>query len=516
MDVLAQFVNVFFNDPGDKKLQLERSWPGASASRFGIPGWTNTSGDFQPGSLEFEAGHLAVILGQTYDAWQNYFGTPYDWQPGTILTVVPRAGQPLNAFYDRQGLKFFYGPDRGKSQTVYSCESCDVAAHECGHAVLDAHHPDYWDSLHPETGAFHEAFGDISALLTTLQFPSVRAQMLKETRGNLRKSNGISRLAEQVGHALYSRNGVVSSGPNTLRDLVNTYHYKETWKLPARAPATKLSSESHNFSRIFSGAFYEILTGIYDKVRAASPNLPLDDALQLARDEAGKLLASALLLAPPGDAIFQVIATAMFKADQQRGGKYFPLLRKVFSGRRIVRAKDAETFGPHTRTERRKTKSIKSLNLAADEVKPDQPPPEVVNKALHLRGEELMFARVLGERQGARAVQYRSSRNVTLKGKKYGPADGAVVPLQEGLVLNVDVAGIVEASHWYRSSGDDEKAVRNHVQKLAERGRIYDSQPGDQVDTNHLITRQQPYYIDYDQQGNKVVRRAFIACDCRR
>jgi hypothetical protein len=112
----------------------------------------------------------------------------------------------------------------------------------------------------------------------------------------------------------------------------------------------------------------------------------------------------------------------------------------------------------------------------------------------------------------ARTVQYRGERTVRLSGKEYGPADGALIPLQSGLSLNIDAAGIVAASHFYRSDQDSEKAVRDHVEKLAARGRIYDTKPGDQVDMMHLITRRQPYFIDYDQQGNKLVRRAFIAC----
>jgi hypothetical protein len=103
---------------------------------------------------------------------------------------------------------------------------------------------------------------------------------------------------------------------------------------------------------------------------------------------------------------------------------------------------------------------------------------------------------------------------VRLKGKQFGPADGALIPVQDGLVLSVASAGTLTASHLYRAGLDELKAIRDHVQKLAQRDRIYDSKPGDELDLMHLITRRQPYYISYDAAGNKVVRRAFVACGC--
>src|SRR6516225_7885086 len=45
-------------------------------------------------------------------------------------------GVDLNAFYDRQGLKFFHGSAAGR--TVFSGESPDVVCHELGHALLDS------------------------------------------------------------------------------------------------------------------------------------------------------------------------------------------------------------------------------------------------------------------------------------------------------------------------------------------------------------------------------------------
>lgn len=505
----------FLNDPGNNGELPENLSPGSSAARFDIkaPLPDDDLTTYKPGTLEFGASHLTVILTHTYDMWANYFGAEFDWVNGKVLPVLPRAGRDLNAYYDRHALKFFYATDELSGRTYYTCESSDVAAHECGHAILDAHHPDYWSSIHPETGAFHEAFGDMTALLTTLQFPSVRERMLKETGGDLRMSSNVTRLAEQLGQILYVERGKEAANATFLRDLVNTFRYKETWLLPASAPVTRLASESHSFSRIFSGAFYQILVGIYETKRRADSNLTADDALAQARDDAGKLLALALFLAPPGDAVFRVMALSMFKAEQQLfAGAYFEILKKVFTQRRILLVKDANMFKPHTKTVGPKSSGLGLGLLSMTGGTPEPMPPEALQRALQLRGEETIFTRELGRVDDEKVVQYRAQRLIPLKGKQYGPANGAWIPLQGGLTLNVNETGLVAFSGFYRAGVDDMRAMRDHVAKLAESNRIYDMRPGDEKDVMHLITRRQPYYIDYDEEGKKILRRAYIAC----
>lgn len=505
----------FLNDPGGKGDVPEIIEAGNNAARFAIPDLPETGDlDFaKPGSVEFQAAHLQVILSHAYDIWENYFGAPYAWFMGDVLPVVPRAGRDLNAYYDRAALRFFYTTDSLTQRTLYTCESSDVAAHECGHAILDAHHPDYWSSLHPETSAFHEAFGDLTALLTTLQFPSVRERLLRETNEDLRQSSNVTRLAEQLGKALFIEYGKNVAGATFLRDLVNTFRYRETWTLPATAPFTRLSSESHSFSRIFSGALYQILVGIYEANRKANKQVTADEALVQARDVVGKMMATALVLAPPGDAVFRVMAMSFFKAEQQLfQGTYFEILKRVFSNRRILRVQDANVFKPHTQTVGAKTGGVNLGLLSMVGAKAEPMPPEELQRALRLRGEELIFARELGRFDDEKVVQYRAERMIPLKGKQYGPANGAMVPLQGGLTLNVNPTGMVAFSGYYRAGQDDVRAIRDHVEKLAEKKRIYDACPGDEADVTHLITRRQPYYISYDDQGNKILRRAYFSC----
>ena len=127
-------------------------------------------------------------------------GTKWFKSNGTQLPVQLDQDVDLNAYYDRNGLHFFHGTVNGT--TVYSAESPDVACHELGHAVLDALKPQLWDAMSGEVAAFHESFGDMSAMLSALQLKSVRDEVLSETSGKLDRSSRLSRLAEQLGWAI--------------------------------------------------------------------------------------------------------------------------------------------------------------------------------------------------------------------------------------------------------------------------------------------------------------------------
>lgn len=516
-------VNVYMNDPNAAGLSLEQVVPPPGVSHFAIPGWTGAGGLFNPGTPEFEAGALFVILQRTYEVWCDFFGTDIRWQPGMAqLPISPRAGKDYNAYYDRQALRFFYNDDPETNQTIYACESCDVVAHECGHAALDAQHPDYWNSLLAETGAFHEAFGDISAMLVTLSDPVVRAAMLAENKGDLATSNAVSRLAEQLARGIADSghpDSVVS--PDALRDAVNAFTYRDPDTLPARAPASKLSSESHSFSRIFSGAFYDLLVGLYTARREADSTLPPDDALAQARDTAGHLLAQGLVLAPKGDAPFKTVASSMFTADAQNfGGKNFPVLRQVFVARRILKADEADALKTNAGSGSIVTSALGGtasgsvgapIPLGTAGAEAGGEIPSQVRQALKLPKREFVLTREQASRQG-RVLHYTAPRVMELRGADMGVARGAMVTVTDAVAVQVDPAGRVVSSQAHKVDRVQARRIRDHVAKLVERGRVYAATPGENIDPQLLIERKQPYYVTYDRTGNKRIRRAFIAC----
>src|SRR5215469_3204017 len=104
-----------------------------------------------PGTADFRYWTAAEALRRGADFWGALLpGT--SWEVGAILPVDLDFGIDLNAFYDREGLKFFHGSAAGR--TVFSGESPDVVCHELGHAVLDSFKPQLFDAASIEVAAF--------------------------------------------------------------------------------------------------------------------------------------------------------------------------------------------------------------------------------------------------------------------------------------------------------------------------------------------------------------------------
>jgi hypothetical protein len=229
----------------------------------------------------------------------------------------------LNAFYDRNGLHFFHGIANGT--TVYSAESPDIACHELGHAVLDALKPQLWDAMSAEVAAFHESFGDMSAILAALQLKSVREEVLSETAGKLDRSSRLSRLAEQLGWAIRQAHPDAVDR-DCLRNASNSFFYSDPMMLPPSAPATQLSSEPHSFSRVFTAAFLETLTGMF------LSHAKRDEAALLATAmDAGKILVNGIKASPVVPSYYSQVAAHMLDVElAQFGGRYRNALKSGF------------------------------------------------------------------------------------------------------------------------------------------------------------------------------------------
>src|SRR5256884_5418882 len=260
-------VNAWEQDPGDGAQPsggqvIQRPVPVLREQPFSIrivnPASAPEAKPHSPGTADFRYWTAAEALRRGANFW-GALVPGISWEVGAILPVDLDFGVDLNAFYDREGLKFFHGSGAGR--TVFSGESPDIVCHELGHALLDSSKPQLFDAASIEVAAFHESFGDMSAILSALQLSSVREGVLAEAGGVLRRSSRLSRLAEQLGWAI--RQSVPSAvEPDCLRNAVNTFFYREPDTLPTTAPATSLSSEPHSFSRVFTGAFFEGLAGM--------------------------------------------------------------------------------------------------------------------------------------------------------------------------------------------------------------------------------------------------------------
>ena len=91
----------------------------------------------------------------------------------TQTELKDKAQSPVSyiPFYGREQrcLKFGDFVPTGQAERVFTCRSSDIVSPEAAHAVLDGLKPD-WLLAHnpPQTGALHEAFGDLTAIFLSL------------------------------------------------------------------------------------------------------------------------------------------------------------------------------------------------------------------------------------------------------------------------------------------------------------------------------------------------------------
>lgn len=321
-------VSVWMDDPDSSMGLVQRPVPDLSKGtlKFRIKGKAPKPGIYAQGTPQFRYWAAAEPLRRGGDFWAPLgIGK---WQLGAVLPVSIDKGVDLNAYYDRSELAFFH--ENVKGTTYYSGESPDVVCHEMGHAVLDAHRPQLWDAPFIEAGAFHESFGDMSAILAALQLEEVRAHVLGSVAGF--KSNDLSRCAEQLGAAI-RQVAPDSAEKKCLRDAYNKFKYVDPQTLPDDAPVTALSAEAHSFSRVFTGAFYEILCGML-KARAKKPK---ESDLAAVASDLARLLMDATAAAPVQPDYYAQVAAQMVDADVASfAGKYRDVLTQVFVRRLLL------------------------------------------------------------------------------------------------------------------------------------------------------------------------------------
>jgi hypothetical protein len=327
----ANTVNVWLDDPESGLGLLDRPIPDLSKGplKYKFKGAAVKPGNYQPGTPQFRYWAAAEPLRRGGDFWAPILAIP-QWHPGKVLSVDLDKGVDLNAYYDRTQLAFFHEAVQGT--TYYSGQSPDVVCHEMGHACLDAHRPELWDAPFIEAGSFHESFGDMSAILSALQLPEVRAKVIATVAAY--KSNQLSRCAEQLGHAIRLVDPQAVD-KDCLRNAYNSFKYVDPQTLPDSAPATALCAEVHSFSRIFTGAFYEIVSGML----GARAKKPKDADLVAVANDIAALLSDATAAAPVQPDYYAQVAAHMIDADASRfAGKYREVLTEVFVGRKIVPA----------------------------------------------------------------------------------------------------------------------------------------------------------------------------------
>jgi len=332
-------IRAWQDDPGTGFL-MDRPVPNLAQRplAFSFDGPTPKPASYQPGTAEFRYWTAAEALRRGADFWAQIISLQR-WQPGPVLRVLLDEGLDLNAFYDRNALNFFHGPS--PNGTVFSDESPDIVCHEMGHAILDSLKPQLWGVGSHEAAAFHESFGDISAILSALQLKELRTAILSDTGGHLYQSSRLSRLAEQLATAIRAQQPDAVE-PDSLRNAVNRFSYEDPISLPPIAPASQLSSEPHSFSRVFTGAFYEALGGMLTAM-ASNPSAPSHEELLSVANDLASILVNAIIRAPVVSNWFAQVAAMMVQLAGDIDPTYPAILKGVFVRRSILSLDSATT-----------------------------------------------------------------------------------------------------------------------------------------------------------------------------
>jgi hypothetical protein len=266
------------------------------------------------------------------------------------LNLFPHAMCQANAFYspDAHGILFGYfkasRTDPGRNlpdQTVFTCLSHDIIAHETTHAIVDGIREYFMEPTNIDVPAFHEAFADLAALFTHFAHRNVLLDTLRKTGGRLfdvkltapmppngegaapviqaqiEKANPLIALAQQFGEASGMR--------SALRSALGT---------PVNSQDIKTKTEPHDRGSILVAAVFDAYFTIYSRrtfdlfriFRAGGGTIGNDDipmplAERLAAEASRTaqqffgICARALDYCPPVDVTFGDFLRAVLTAD---------------------------------------------------------------------------------------------------------------------------------------------------------------------------------------------------------
>jgi hypothetical protein len=403
---------------------------------------------------QFRQVNVWATLQNALDFFENGFGLGrrIEWGfEGNRLIVVPHAGYGQNAYYDRESksLQFYYfdHEEDGRRSRIHTCLSADIINHEFGHAVLDGIRPHYHESIFPETAAFHEFLGDISAILIAFRNNAFRAQVATATAGDLDSANPLAGIAEEFGSRIGDQ--------PYLRSALNVLKY----------PEVRNDQRQHYRSQVLTGAMFDIirrLTAYYIKVKKES----VAEALWSTIRRMQGMTVQPLDLLPPVDVKFEDYALAVLRAEQivnpTDPDGYRKMMIDVFTERGILgREQAAALEEPDNVFDRQDfavfhdAQSIAASRANAYRFLDDNRRELLIPFAADVVVTDLSMAQkltVTGSRQPRQVLlQYIWREDVPLEGGRFGRFEGATTSMLCGGTLALDVDGNQLA--WARKPG---------------------------------------------------------------
>ena len=302
------------------------------------------------GSPEFASAHAYGCVRFVLDVWERYFGRPIEWHfrstneqleigllPGWDNGHVGWGFMELGGHTDKEGAFLPFSL------------SFDTIAHELGHLIIyrEVGIPPL-DSVENEYFGFHEAAGDLTALVAVLHFDSVVSRLLEMTRGNLYTFNELNRFAE-LGEDEQIR---IAGSDIKLSAFASGWTDEHDLSKPLTGALFDIFVDIFHESLLERGLIspeveeladrvqyvpqYEpLIQALFDDAYAADPGA-FSEALHDARDDLGHVLAQTWQRLPATSLNYEDVAAVVLDVDLElTGGRYQRLMRNNFLWREI-------------------------------------------------------------------------------------------------------------------------------------------------------------------------------------
>lgn len=424
------------------------------------------------GAIEFDQVSALSTCSRTLEMYEKYMGRPIPFAFIEKLRIFPHKDKGMNAYYQRRSasVNFFYFDSPALGKTVQTSESADIVSHETGHSILDGLRPGYAD-WGAETTATHEAFGDITAFLYALQNPSNIKLALEQNGGDFKKESLLTRLGEEFGAAAHLDDSDPSNdGKIYLRSMLNGFRYQELDTLPYHGDYSILTREPHNFSRVLSGAFYDLTGRIFESGKASG----LDDvaALCSARDISGKLLMKMIDISSEERCEYKDFALGMLKADEMLySGRHRSELAGTFMERNILSQSDLDRLD-------RDMKTCRQICLDGKDGLPTFDAESFLGENARKLGisDDIPFhvSQIHKNVDGSQTVDMTCREEIRLKGAAFGRYEGCSADVSGGLTLDFDRDGRLAAFTFDPITGDKKAGIRSDILQAIRDGAIID------------------------------------------
>lgn len=427
---------------------------------------------FLPGTVEFEQVNSFYYTTFTLRMYERYAQRSIPWSfPASRINIDPHAGSSANAYYDEQNQMLGFQTFRHNGIEHSTAQSADIVSHETAHAILDGVRDLYNESFGLGTRAFHESFGDITTVLVALHDDSLIRRLLKWTDGNLRMTTFVSEVAERLVQLVQDGDDYLEEHTFYLRNAFNQFRDAPFDELPFSTDnPTELCRQEHNYSRLFSGAVYDILVGIYEQMK--EEGIPQYIAIYKARDIVGRLVMTATEAGPVGELYFADMARAFLSVDGVLySRKNVPVMKRVFAERAILSEADSDKHLSYIDNLPDVTlpSSINSWLASAQFLENEILP------ALGLEIEGNLTPLSTHRNGGGNAfMTYFSSRSVRLQGTEYGQFSGTQVDVMGGLTLMFDSSNRLRSVCYRPVTDEDIRQIRILIGEMIKAGTIVD------------------------------------------